>query len=360
MPEAAASGASAKTEHYRILNALRFVLALWVAIGHYGIFPLFAGMDATTRFGHFVIHGWNTVVFGTPAVIGFFVISGFCIHLPFIGTQKLAVGRYYLRRYTRILIPVVGALCVYRLWGQHLTLWGEHSILWESPLWSLACEEIYYAAYPLLRWLRNRFGWTKLLPAAFVAGVGTALTHPHADTWHAFGPFGTALILLGVWLLGCVLAEQSAAIAAQPSAARIWGWRFVIWLGCWTSEMLHFKGSIPYTQTMLWFGVLAYYWIREEIAYGKYREPNGYLVAAGAWSYSLYLVHVQGMELFSWAHLPNFGYIFDWVITMASSLGFAYVFYLLIEKPSHQLARKIQVYGMTRNVESLKVEGLKV
>jgi len=354
MAEVTDSGARAKTEHYRILNALRFVLALWVAIGHYGNFPLFAGVDTATRFGRFLTHGWNTVVFGTPAVIGFFIISGFCIHLPFIGNQKLAIGRYYLRRYTRILIPVAGALCVYRLWGQHLQIWGEHSILWESPLWSLACEEIYYAAYPLLRWTRNRFGWKKLLPVTFVAGVATALTHPHSDTWHDFGPFGTALILLGVWLLGCVLAEQSAAIPLQSSTARIWSWRLVIWLGCWTSEMLHFKGGIRYTQTMLWFGVLAYFWIREEIAYGKYREPNGYLVAAGAWSYSLYLVHVQGMEMFAWAHPPSFGYILDWIITMTCSLGFAYVFYVLIEKPSHQLARKIQVYGMRRPVVSEK------
>jgi hypothetical protein len=38
MAEAANSGANVKTEHYRILNALRFVLALWVAIEHQRIF----------------------------------------------------------------------------------------------------------------------------------------------------------------------------------------------------------------------------------------------------------------------------------------------------------------------------------
>jgi peptidoglycan/LPS O-acetylase OafA/YrhL len=109
--------------------------------------------------------------------------------------------------------------------------------------------------------------------------------------------------------------------------------------------MLHFKVGIPYTQTMIWFGVLAYYWVRQEIAYGKQHEPNRYLAAAGAWSYSLYLVHVQGMELFGWLRLPNLGYLFTWVGVMLCSLGFAYVFYRLVEKPSHQLARKIRVYG---------------
>jgi peptidoglycan/LPS O-acetylase OafA/YrhL len=348
-------------KHYPILNALRFVLAFWVAVGHYGMFPVFFWVDTGTRFGHFITHAWDTVVFGTPAVIVFFVISGFCIHLPFLGNEKLAVGRYYLRRYTRILIPVAGALCLYRLWGQHLILWGEHSILWESPLWSLACEEIYYAAYPLLRWARNRFGWKKLLPVSFVAGAGTGLTHPHSMGWHDFGPFGTALLLLPVWLLGCLLAEQAEYLPARSSTARIWGWRFLAWLGCWATEMLHFKAGIPYTQTMLWFGVLAYFWVKEEITYGKLRTPNRYLAAAGAWSYSLYLVHVQGMELPGWLRVPNLGAIPNWTLTMVCSLGFAYVFYLLVEKPSHARARKVNVMGRPRaSVEekAAEVKGL--
>ena len=90
-------------------------------------------------------------MFGTPAVIVFFVISGFCIHLPYRGDGKMQVGRYYLRRYTRILIPVAAAVGIYRSVGQQFVFWGEHSILWQSPLWSLLCEEIYYALYPLLR-----------------------------------------------------------------------------------------------------------------------------------------------------------------------------------------------------------------
>ncbi len=338
----------ARTNHYGILDALRFVLALWVAIGHYAIFPLFAGADATTGYMRLLTRAWNTVVFGTPAVIVFFVISGFCIHLPFIGNESISIARYYLRRYTRILIPVAGALCVYRLFGQRLILWGEHSVLWESPLWSLACEEIYYAAYPLLRWLRNRFGWKKFLPAVFLAGVATAATHPHSVSWHVFGPFGTALLLLPVWLLGCLLAEQSAAIELRHSAIRIWSWRFFIWFASWTAEMLHFKAGIPYPQTMIWFGVLAYFWVKEEIAFGKHRQPNRFLAMAGAWSYSLYLVHVQGMELFGWLKLPNLGYILNWTAAMLCSLGFAFLFYLLVERPSHQLARKVQVFAKAR------------
>jgi peptidoglycan/LPS O-acetylase OafA/YrhL len=333
---------------YPVLDALRFVLALWVAIGHYQVFPLFAGINEATPLGRFLTRGWNTVVFGTPAVIVFFVISGFCIHIPFIGDKKLAVGRYYARRYTRILIPVAAALCIYRLFGATLHFWGKHSVLWESPLWSLLCEEIYYAAYPLLRYLREAVGWRVLLSCSFAGGGLIAIAHLHAPDWQTLGPLGTATVLLPVWLLGALLAEQAAALPALPSSTRIWFWRFLAWLSCWLSEMLHFKAKISYGPPMIAFGVVAYFWVKKELEHSRVHAPNKYLVAAGAWSYSLYLVHIQGMEVPGSLHIPFLGYIPTWCLTMLSSLAFAYVFYVVVESPSHRLARRIKLSGPTR------------
>lgn len=326
--------------HYPILDALRFILASWVMIGHFQMFPLFGDPNTGSGIWHLVKRGWSTIVFGTPAVIVFFVISGFCIHLPFRGEVKFDILNYYLRRYTRILIPVAAALLVYRAFGK-ITIWGEHSILWESPLWSLACEEIYYAMYPMLRQFRNKIGWKWLLPTSFVVAVAIALTHPHSTTWHTFGPLGTAMILLPVWLLGCLLAEQVDSLKLNTPTLSIWYWRFLVWLGCWTAEMLHFKLGVPFTQTMIWFGVLAYFWLRQELAHGKVNAPNRFLVAAGAWSYSLYLIHANGgamLLLLGWKLPP----IPNWFLVIGSSLLFSYVFYLLVERPSHQLARRIK------------------
>ena len=347
-------GLSKRSTHYHILDALRFVLALWVAISHFGIFPLFAGVDVRTTWVRLLAHGWNTVVFGAPAVIVFFVISGFCIHLPFIRAQELPIGRYYLRRYTRILIPVAGALCVYRLFGERLLFRGEHSVLWDSPLWSLACEEIYYAVYPLLRLARNFFGWKWVLPVSFVVSVLIYASHPQFTEWYHFGPFGTALLLLPVWLLGCLLAEQGEALVPRQSLARVWSWRFLAWLGSWITNLLQYRVGIPMTVTMPWFGLLAYFWVREEISYGKHRNPNRYLAAAGAWSYSLYLMHIQGLAIPSRLGMPNLGYILNWFLTMFSALAFAYVFFFLIEKPSHALARKIRVSRAPRSAVAEK------
>lgn len=116
--------------------------------------------------------------------------------------------------------------------------------------------------------------------------------------------------------------------------------------------MLHFKGAIPYTQTMIWFGLLAYFWVWNEIAYSKHSAPNPHLARAGAWSYSLYLVHAPGMGFYWKLPIPNLGYLLCWFATMFSSLGFSYLFCLLVERPAHNLARKITVAPAPRPIVS--------
>jgi peptidoglycan/LPS O-acetylase OafA/YrhL len=351
--------AAARAEHrrYAVLDALRFMLALWVTIGHYEAFPLFAGVNEATPVGRFLVHAWQSIVFGTPAVIVFFVISGFCIHLPFRGDAKLNVGKYYVRRYTRILIPVAGAVCVYRLVGQRFVFWGEHSILWQSPLWSLLCEEIYYAVYPLLRRLGRAVSWRRVIPAAFVVSVAVAATHVHALSWHDFGPLGTAAILLPVWLLGCLLAEEAESLPEFGDGARwrIWMWRFGVWFASWITEMLHFKAHVPLTQTMAWFGVIAYFWVKNELAWSKRHAPWRALAWAGLWSYSLYLVHAQSEGMWYWLRIP-LGPRLNWCGMILSSLVGAYVFYLVVERPSHRLARWIGSMRSTSSTRKAVVE----
>ena len=331
----------ADQRRYAVLDAMRFVLALWVTIGHYEMFPLFAGVNEATPIGRFLVRAWQSTVFGTPAVIVFFVISGFCIHLPYRGDAELNIGKYYLRRYTRILIPVAGAVCVYRFVGQRFVFWGEHSILWQSPLWSLLCEEMYYAVYPLLRRIRRVISWPRVILAAFVVSVGVAATRVHAVSWHDLGALKTAVILLPVWLLGCLLAEEVEALPALGDNAwwRIWAWRVAAWFASWVAEMLHFKAHVSLTQTMAWFGLIAYFWVRNEIAYGKRHPPSRVLAWAGLWSYSLYLVHAQATGIWSWLRVPNVGPRLTWCGVILGCLLGAYVFYLVVERPSHRLAR---------------------
>lgn len=340
-PETPSAG---KNKRYPILDALRFVLAFWVVMGHFGVIPIFAGAESTKLLGHPLPNLWSSIVWGIPAVMGFFVISGFCIHLPFRHDEELAVGRYYARRYIRILVPVIAALAIYRLAGDRSPIFGQKTILWVSVLWSLLCEEIYYAVYPVIRPIRKRFGWPVVLPIFFTLAVITS-TLPRLPSWPDYGPLRTALILFPIWLLGCHLAEISDQLPPINSAATIWGWRFLVWVASWFLEVLNFEGGVPFTQTMLWFGVLAYFWLKKEIAYGVNHKPNALLVFGGAWSYSLYLMHVPAMAIFQKLPRLNLGHLFNWTVSTVFLLGVSYLFFLVIERPSHRLARKFQPLG---------------
>jgi peptidoglycan/LPS O-acetylase OafA/YrhL len=105
--------------------------------------------------------------------------------------------------------------------------------------------------------------------------------------------------------------------------------------------MLYFKARISFTYTMVWFGVLAFFWIKNEIAYGTHNPPWRLLASAGARSYLLYLTHGPAAELFGMFSNPNVNSILGWCALYAVILALAYMFYLLVERPSHQMARRI-------------------
>jgi peptidoglycan/LPS O-acetylase OafA/YrhL len=110
------------------ISSLRFVLALCVVIGHFGlpIGPL-NEMPSRARTAH------RNLLCG--GVIVFFVISGFCIHFP--NRNGLAVKSwrmYFARRYLRILIPMSVAIAL------SVPLKMQFGLLSYSILWSLLCS----------------------------------------------------------------------------------------------------------------------------------------------------------------------------------------------------------------------------
>jgi peptidoglycan/LPS O-acetylase OafA/YrhL len=66
-------------------------------------------------------------------------------------------------------------------------------------------------------------------------------------------------------------------------------------------------------------------------------------------------MHPQAMVLLRKLPFPNLGYILVWCLSMIFILAIAYVFYLLVEKPSHRLARSIMVIAGQRTASSGKV-----
>jgi hypothetical protein len=228
---------------------------------------------------------------------------------------------------------------VYRLAGQKIQFWGEHSILWESVLWSLLCEEIYYFVYPILRYVRWRVGSIFLIPPAMALSVALAASQPKAVSFHELGPIKTALILYPVWLLGCVLAEQVERIPAIEDRSRITFWRLFAWFACWAVLMLHFHSAIHYVQTCMFFGVVAYFWVKNEIAQGKCAAPpmGRFLELFPILDACARICSLQALKspvLGLPARLDRYDGL---------RLRVSYVFYLLVEGPSHQLARRTTV-----------------
>jgi peptidoglycan/LPS O-acetylase OafA/YrhL len=326
-----AAGSSAK--HVSGLDSIRFVCASWVVIGHFGIL----GIDFSSVRSHWLSLVARTIWFnlfvGPAAVIVFFLISGFCIHYPYRDGRPLPFKAYYSRRYVRILIPMGIAIAL----GIPLGLDLAH--LNDSILWSLLAEEIYYLLYPLvLVPLRRRFGWRTVIVAAYALSFCVVLTNPRAGNYPSFGPGLNWLLGLPCWLLGCELAETIPA--AAPTRARLWAYRLGIWGLSAFASLLRFHSPLKYPVSLNLFALAVFFWLGAEIAYAESHGAVRRLEAWGKFSYSLYLTHLHGHALYVLLGLALAPWL-DWSLATIMIYAGAYTFYRLIEKPAHELARRI-------------------
>lgn len=231
----------------RSLDALRGLLATYVLLGHCR-WLLWAGNSEWSQHPH---SWWSNILayasaslrFGHEAVIVFFVLSGFFIHLKV--SQQLAKSKhfefniinFFKRRCYRLIPPYFFALAltvILDLLGRSLypTLYmgmtgdsmldqnfqrKEFSVAsivpallmlpsslgkdfgTNAPLWSLAYEVDYYLLYPL--WLSLRKSGA--LPA-YLAGVGLAIL---ASFFLEESFIRQVLIHYPIWLCGAGLSE---------------------------------------------------------------------------------------------------------------------------------------------------------
>ncbi len=146
---------------FEFLNVMRFVSALWVVLSHLGAPPLDSLASGTNA--ELIRKALIVPFSGVAAVMVFFVISGFCIHYAHMVGTRFDVVSFYLRRFTRIGLPLLVAVALHQWWGTERWL--------KNVLWAVFAEMIYYALYPLLRQLMARAGAHGLLAGAL--GVGS-------------------------------------------------------------------------------------------------------------------------------------------------------------------------------------------
>jgi peptidoglycan/LPS O-acetylase OafA/YrhL len=307
--------------------------------------------------------------FGFAGVHAFFVLSGFCIHLRAArrkaagATVTLDLPSYALRRFWRIyppywialfafglLVPLVaggrpdaGDLALHA--GMLHTL-NERSFFSINPaFWSLATEEQFYLAYPLVMALLSRWGMRRVLLASLALslawrGAALALLPPTVANFMAWRVLVHGLFLPRwfEWLLGCWLAELAAA-PSRPleGKARLLAWTATGLLLLAMLTRIHVAADKLLSDGLFAGGfaavtgaVLAARPARAKIV----RTFVLFLRAMGRRAYGLYLVH---QPILDWAALPRLA-----ALPLAGAAGwlFSRVFERPFEKRSQAVARR--------------------
>ena len=329
------------------LDSLRAILALVVVFAHVRPLSFSSYYLVDYAFGSI----YRYISWDGPAVIGFFVISGFCIHYGNLD-PSFSVKSFYLRRYVRITIPLlIAVILATRL---RVSYWP-----WSSVTWSLACEEAYYFVYPLFR-LRifEKWGYYRTTVGALLFGLMTLILLPLV--MRVEDGIGIVLLLIAVyfpvWLLGAALADWIANdnqaelsrfyVPLSPGLQRF---IVVILFGLEYSCSLEIH-AIDLTRLVA--GALFFIWLVNELGKKTLRTP-GFLERAGKWSYSLYLTHTIWVEFVRRGKLPQ-SYSFRWIrelldlktlhgwgLGVLMILAASYLFYRIVEKPSHQWSRRL-------------------
>ena len=333
-----AVGVDASARRVNGLDSIRFICAFVVMLGHIGLLKdrlHGAGAIGLTKMA---IGLFNCLFNGPAAVIVFFIVSGFCIHFPYIGQRVLSVRAFYSRRFIRILPPAMIYFAI-----QWFALDHRSNPL-DTVLWSVICECVYYLAYPAILHVRRKLNLLIVIGGASIVVVPLIATHMNSlndGSWSyiALGPL-TCIVGLPCWLIGCWLAENYTCFSV-PSTAHI----VLLRLGIYASSVLlallhnHLDSFVASNCILLdVFAVPACFWVGKEIAYASRHNTIAVLEWAGAWSYSLYLIHslahsiVEGLggPLFQ---DPRLHFIVPLVALFAS-----YGYFLMVERPSHRLA----------------------
>ncbi|AOS44633.1 Acyltransferase family protein [Lacunisphaera limnophila] len=322
---------------------LRGACALAVFLNHWAVWSDFQPVGSAGT----LVHGGLELVYQAfiqlawptggqhPAVICFFVLSGFCVHGPFERRLGQPVDwRGYFHRRTRRIMPVywAGALLglVYvlaYLWrpaadpllqlhatatpagvaarlGGWAGLWPEEIFAGNYTLGTVAVEILIYLMYPLFflaaaagRW------WLLALIAVGLQFLALALRH----VVDPFVLFSGVLVMALFWYLGAL-----AAHLRRKLDWRVPGW----WLGAgWALFLLlqqtpHFFG-LNMLKQLVW-GLLCMGGIVWLISWEeRHQAKRGHalvrlLRGAGDISYPLYAMHTPVILLVNWGLLTAF------------------------------------------------------
>lgn len=326
--------ATIRPHFVRGLDTFRFLAASVVVAGHGAWIPFERLAGETSGPSNLIAGLWNSLPNGTLAVCIFFFISGFCIHFPNVGKERVAILPFWVKRGLRIGIPLIVII------GSAHAAGEQYVGALDSVLWSVYCELAYYALYPVFfPMLRGR--WERATAISIIVSVGLLASFPGTLRPFNFGVL-TFVFCAPMWLLGAILAERYRSGALfNYRLPSVWLLRAALPICAVLATALFYRGpKIPLTWAVAAFVPVGYLWLARELQLLTSHRTNDRLEALGSAAYSVYLVHRFPLTLFGdiyHSHLPLALYPVQAIVVGLS----AYAFYRVVEKPSHQLSKRI-------------------
>lgn len=299
-------------------------------------------------------------------VMLFFVLSGFCIHLP-IASKNTSPNwtAYAVRRFLRIYPAylatllvcllaavvffrdggdLVGQLSVYAASAVMVQNWvmGGSQIALNPSLWTIPVEVEAYIVYPLLLWFWRKHGLSGVLALTLLCtaigavmfagghGQASASFFKYAVIWNSGAWLAEAYVrgLLPKWtschwfvMAGTASATMAAGLAGVDIFYLHYGWALVSFL-----LLLWVLG--PGSRLL----TLSRWWVTP-------------LMFTGTVSYSLYLLHFPLFKMAGCAWVQVYGskpesFLVPSIATFLV-IPVAWLFYKVVELPTHQLARSL-------------------
>jgi peptidoglycan/LPS O-acetylase OafA/YrhL len=304
--------------------------------------------------------------FGGGGVMLFFLVSGFCIHLPYVGSDAIEWKPYLARRFWRIYPPYAIAviLTIGCEWLAHSLVpadpvtspdkvfrtllmsqnYGDQAgqMMGNTALWSLPVEFELYLAYPVFLWMLRRYGARAcVIVSGVVSAIATFLCL-HGYPWLE-GNFAHYWL---IWCTGALLAEGWR----MGTLPRFSAWYLPVFavagvvavytrLKDFSYPIQHYSWAVFYF-FLMWGGLCFPQWI-ERVPAALRRG----LLWLGMISYSLYLIHYPLFLAAGAAWTAAFGHKpISFLVPLGASfllLPIAWIVYRFTEVPSHNFGRKL-------------------
>ncbi|HEX6472711.1 MAG TPA: acyltransferase [Streptosporangiaceae bacterium] len=229
-----------------VLDGIRGICALGVVFTHVA-FATFIRSSTVGPKHHDI---WSILAAGQLSLGPFFLMSGMLLYRPFVrrtfaGTRRPALGKFFLRRASRIIpafwLVVTVDLLVLNLTALHgpwdvlrpyllLHIYNFHYYAGMDVLWTVPVEMQFYLALPVLAWITHvlarrvddpvRKSRRMLIPLGVMVLIDlgwNAWVHWHYQMWPSqyFYPFGVA----GLFAIGMALAIWSVRAEVAPERA---------------------------------------------------------------------------------------------------------------------------------------------